>query len=148
MHKAGSLCFGGAVRYPREARFWLVIPILYGLIQCNIISMGKAKACAVRGCVPVKNKKLRFYSFPTNKILARKWVEKCSRRNNFNEKHAAICQNHFSSAQIRRNLKYELLNLPVPSNWRNLKVDAIPDLNLPFPWTPTGWNRTYSSITR
>ena len=93
--------------------------------------MGKARVCAVFGCTPSKNSNLKYYKFPSNDNLARQWIHKCCRSDHINIKYAVVCERHFSAAQIQRNLKYELLNLPVPPTVRNLKRNAIPDENLP-----------------
>ncbi|XP_045110895.1 uncharacterized protein LOC123504448 [Portunus trituberculatus] len=93
--------------------------------------MGKARVCAVFGCRPSKDSNLRYHKFPSNVNLASQWIYKCFRSDHINIKYAVVCERHFSSAQIERNLKYELLNLPVPRTVRNLKQDAIPDQNLP-----------------
>ena len=60
------------------------------------------------------------------------WLQKCYRADTVNVNNAVICEQHFSSAQIKRNLKYELLGSPVPRSWRDLKTEAVPNQNLPF----------------
>lgn len=95
--------------------------------------MGKARVCSVYGCTPGKNTDLRYYKFPKNENVAKQWVHKCCRSDKINTKNAVVCAIHFSKAQIRRNLKSELLNCPIPRNWRNLKEDAVPDQYLPSP---------------
>ena len=94
--------------------------------------MGKARPCAVYGCTPAKSSNFKYYKFPKNKTIARQWLQKCHRADKVNVNNAVICEQHFSSAQIKRNLKYELLGSPVPRSWRDLKTEAVPDQNLPF----------------
>ena len=86
---------------------------------------------AVFGCTPGKDSNVRYHKFSSNDNLARQWIHKCFPSDHISIEYAVVCERHFSSAQIERNLKYELLNLPVPRTVRNLKQDAIPDQNLP-----------------
>ena len=93
--------------------------------------MGKARVCAVYGCTPAKTSDLKYYKFPSNKDRAKQWVHKTGRADGINLKRAVICSIHFSKAQIIKNLQSELMDIPVPPNFRNLREDAIPDQNLP-----------------
>ncbi|KAK3890000.1 hypothetical protein Pcinc_006049 [Petrolisthes cinctipes] len=45
--------------------------------------------------------------------------------------HGRVCERHFSKEQYVRDLESELLRRPSPQKARLLKLDAIPDLNLP-----------------
>ena len=88
------------------------------------------KVCAVFGCNP-KNDERKFHRFPKDRKYSDIWVHKCCRKDIIDVKFAKICEKHFSSSQKTRNLKYELLGCALPSNYRDLKPDAIPDLELP-----------------
>ena len=107
--------------------------ILWAQVLHFFCNMGKARVCAVYGCTPGRHTDRRYYKFPRNDNIAKQWVHKCYRSDTINVKNAVICDIHFSKAQIRRNLKSELLDCPTPRNWRNLKDEAVPDQCLPSP---------------
>lgn len=66
--------------------------------------------CAVHKCKSSneKGRYCRFYSFPSDETLRKKWKDFCGRPKDFNASHARICSFHFVSDDIERNLKYEM----------------------------------------
>lgn len=73
--------------------------------------------CAVALCNSNNNKEckavesnLRYFSFPSDKILRRKWVQKCYRFSKFNVNNARICSRHFVEEDYL--LKHRILNEP------------------------------------
>ena len=64
--------------------------------------------------------------------MRQKWVNICKRKDKINPDNARICSLHFENAAYKRNLQYELLNMPVPRNRKTLEVDALPTLHLPL----------------
>lgn len=56
------------------------------------------------------------------------WVVKCKRADKINTEHARVCSIHFREEDFERDLKNELLGLPLR---RILRKDAIPSINLP-----------------
>ena len=93
--------------------------------------MRKKKVCAVYGCTPALNSNVKYHSFPKQPNLAKIWLHKCCRKDRVNTETAVICHRHFSHSQKARNLKYELLGCATPSNFRDLKTNAVPDQELP-----------------
>ncbi|KAL1489861.1 hypothetical protein ABEB36_013790 [Hypothenemus hampei] len=73
---------------------------------------------------------IKFHTFPRKADIGTAWKIACRRKDNFNIKNAYICNKHFNENDYVRNLKHELLGYK-PKNWRGLKEDAIPTLNLP-----------------
>ena len=63
------------------------------------------------------------------KNLEKKWIEICDKKKN--RISGYVCSLHFESTVFERNLKYELLNLPVPPNHLKFKKGAVPTLQLP-----------------
>lgn len=92
--------------------------------------------CAIFGCVSDNQSKnfrvgdITFYTFPRQTDIARAWKKACCRKDSFNSKNAHICNKHFTENDYLRNLKHELLGYK-PKNYRGLKPDAVPTLNLP-----------------
>ena len=83
--------------------------------------------CAVFGCSSNKdkNRDLIFHRFPNEETLRLKWINCCerdSKKDKFNPKNARICGLHFEQNTHERNLKYELLNIPIPSNSSTMSV--------------------------
>lgn len=89
--------------------------------------------CAVSGC----NTKggiangIHLHQFPRSEQIRKIWVLKCCRLKKINCDSARMCSRHFTPDDYQRNLKYELLNLPVPAKLMRLKSSAIPSLLLP-----------------
>lgn len=87
--------------------------------------------CAVRGCRSARvknNKDIRFHRFPKDEELKQKWIALCGMPRNCS---GYICSLHFESTAFERNLKYELLGLPVPPACIRFKQGAVPTLHLP-----------------
>lgn len=81
--------------------------------------------CAVYGCNNSKN----LHRFPhKNTELCRIWIHRCYRNDTFNATTARICSKHFDESSYKRDLRNELLQLPLR---RILKADALPTLHLP-----------------
>ena len=72
--------------------------------------------CAVFGCNSnaKQNKDLLFHTFPKDEETRKKWVNACKRADKFNADNGRICSLHFEKSAYARNLKYELLRLPLP----------------------------------
>ena len=84
------------------------------------------RGCAVAVCKrPPEN--ASFHNFPKIEPLQKLWVDACKRKDQFNVKNAKICSNHFKPECYERDLKNELLNLPLR---RNLKLGSVPTENL------------------
>lgn len=93
--------------------------------------------CAIFGCnsdPQCKNFEsgTSFFRFPKDKVLRNIWKTKCYRNDEFNTENSRICSKHFdSNKDYSRNLKYQLLGIPLPPRIRKLNPDAVPTLNLP-----------------
>ena len=88
--------------------------------------------CAVYGCDSkfIKDGKESFFTFPKDDELCQKWIHLCGRDDNYKFTHARICSKHFPLDSYERNLKYELLGLPVPAQKRKFKPGTLPMLHL------------------
>ena len=88
----------------------------------------KRKICAVPTCTDPQDK--HYFVFPyKDRAMNHMWVQKVKRADKeFNPASARICENHFSSKMIQRDLKAELLGLQVK---KKLVKGAFPDVNLP-----------------
>lgn len=96
-----------------------------------IAEMKVNTVCAVYGCTP-QCPSTKFHRFPKDDRLCATWVQACRRLDNINTRTAKICDQHFSDEQKKRNLQAELMpQRPVSKNYRDLKPDAVPDINLP-----------------
>lgn len=84
--------------------------------------------CSVKGCQSQERKKqsANFHRFPSNAETRKLWVKFCQQL--VNPDTARVCSLHFSGADFKRNLKYELLKIPVPKHLRQLKVGAVPTI--------------------
>ncbi|XP_030766331.1 uncharacterized protein LOC115890293 [Sitophilus oryzae] len=97
------------------------------------------RRCAVFSCnnsaFATKRSKLDiiYHNFPkaknpVSKNTLKEWVLRCRRADNFNPANSSICSIHFKDTDYDRDLRNELLGLPVR---KLLKKSAIPTLNLP-----------------
>ncbi|KAK4303435.1 hypothetical protein Pmani_024548 [Petrolisthes manimaculis] len=86
-----------------------------------------APHCGTRGH-PLK---ILHPRFPKDEEVQCKWIHLCKRDGEVNPSHARICSRHFEESAYERNIKYELLGLPVPSNQRRLNSGALPTLHMP-----------------
>ena len=89
--------------------------------------------CAVFGCFSnrEKNKDLIFHKFPKDIDTRKKWSHLCKRKDSINEETAQIWIKHFEDDADERNLKYELLNKPVPRNQVRMKKGSVATLHMP-----------------
>ena len=83
------------------------------------------------GCKFTPAVEKQYHSFPKDTTLRNTWVRKCRRSDGVNPNTARICSLHFSSSQLKNELKFKLLNIPPPKKYRNLLPTAVPDQNLP-----------------
>ena len=81
--------------------------------------------CAVAVCPSPKD--TSYHKFPSDITLQNLWLELCKRKNPINPKTAKICSLHFKPEDFERDLKHELLNLPIR---KLLKPGSIPSLSL------------------
>ena len=58
------------------------------------------------------NTNINFHILPKDPEIRNKWIEIC--QTNKNRTTGFVCSRHFESNAFERNLKYELLELPVP----------------------------------
>ena len=90
--------------------------------------------CAVYGCNnysrKTKGSAIRYFTFPKNNDLQGQWIVACKRKDSFDLTYATICSVHFSEECFVTPLKHTLLQYS-PKNFRNLKEDAVPSLQLP-----------------
>ena len=89
------------------------------------------KVCAIFGCDFIPGVEKHYYSFPKDVTLRNIWVHACRRSDTVNPETAAICGRHFSASQLKQSLKFKLLNIHPPKNYRHLLPTAVPDINLP-----------------
>lgn len=69
-----------------------------------------------------------YHRFPKNVSVQRSWISRCKREDNINVDSARICSDHFLADDYVRDLKNELLGLPVR---KRLKPDAVPSQKIP-----------------
>lgn len=107
-------------------------------------------SCAVYGCTNYNKKTrygdVRYHRFPLTIEFQRKWLAACGRSDNVNVKNATICSHHFADDEYFTPLKCKLLNYS-PVNFRYLKREAVPTLNLPEVTGITTGNAVSSSFT-
>ena len=98
-----------------------------GLIMESDVKAHKA-VCAVAICPSPKDETVIYHRFPKNKEARKKWIFACKRDDkNLNPCTASVCSNHFLAADYERDLRNELLGLPVR---KKLNRDAIPSQKL------------------
>ena len=88
--------------------------------------------CAVSTCKSPNG--ISYFRFPKETEKQKIWIDKCQREDQIKIKSARICETHFSDECFQRDLKNELLGLPLK---RNILASAIPDLNLPYQEQPS-----------
>ncbi|KAL7737418.1 hypothetical protein ACLKA6_013019 [Drosophila palustris] len=65
--------------------------------------------CAVEDCTNLKSKsKSRYFSFPKDPQLQKRWAHFCRRPDTINSKSEKICIEHFLESDFERDLGYEL----------------------------------------
>ena len=75
-----------------------------------------------------KGTDIKYHPFPKDPKVQRIWILKCHRKDNFNTSIARICSKHFSETDYVRDLRAELMSIPLR---RVLREDAIPHMNHP-----------------
>ena len=90
--------------------------------------------CCVFGCSESgeNDGTIHVHRFPSKDPIKKKWAVKCYRSDKFDYTTARVCSRHFEKKDYERNLKYELLGLPIPTNKIKLLEDAVPSLCLPL----------------
>ena len=83
------------------------------------------RQCAVALCSSPNN--TSNHKFPKEPNLRKIWILACKRTDCIDPTKARICSNHFAPEDYLRDLKNELLNLPLR---KILKSDSYPTLNL------------------
>jgi len=92
------------------------MPTTCAVADCNN-SFGKKENCCPS---------LGQHRFPLkNKKLLKSWVSACKRRDAFKPANSAICSEHFMPDDFERDLKNELLGLPLR---KILKKDVLPTI--------------------
>ena len=91
-------------------------------------------ACSVRGCGNTSRQRDKcrsfFHTFPVkDKELCAEWVRRCRNLTIGNMHNARVCSDHFTPEDYLRDLKHELLNLPLR---KKLKPDAVPSIFFNF----------------
>lgn len=67
--------------------------------------------------------------FPKDYLRAKEWLKTIKQSFNYNSlPKKRICSNHFSAKCYKRDLRNELLGIPLR---KSLSPDAVPDKNLP-----------------
>lgn len=89
------------------------------------MSANKHRVCAVATCKNPNH--VLYHRFPTDLDQQKLWVNACRRKDYINPKTATICERHFTPESYQRDLKNELLGLPLK---KRLKKDAVPTLAL------------------
>lgn len=90
------------------------------------------KRCTVATCHNSAQKTtgsgIIYHSFPKNASIRAIWVQRCKREGKWNPDSCSVCSTHFKESDYQRDLKSELLNIPIK---KRLKADAVPSVNLP-----------------
>ena len=83
------------------------------------------RKCAVALCTSPNS--TSNHKFPIEPKLRKTWILACKRTDSFDPDKSRVCSNHFAPEDFLRDLKNELLNLPIR---KILKSDSYPTLNL------------------
>ena len=78
-------------------------------------------------CKEAASKGITFFTFPKDPELLKTWADKCKRADKCSHVNVRICSLHFLPCDFERDLKHELLNLPLRLR---LKKTAIPSQKL------------------
>jgi len=89
------------------------------------VSYNETAKCAIDSCSSPNG--IKYHSFPKNSYSIQQiWMKACNR--DFHSiKNAKICSRHFTPESYERDLRNELLGIPVR---KKLKHDAVPTLHL------------------
>jgi len=90
--------------------------------------------CSMNGCKVRSGHNIKMFSFPRDLKWKEIWSLACQRSDKRPgiEIRGYICAKHFSEDQFERNLMFELTKR-IGKTHRGLKLDAVPDQNLPTP---------------
>ena len=83
--------------------------------------------CAVATCPSPKDSDTTYHRFPKGNELRKQWLIACKRADKVNPNTSTVCSHHFNADSYERDLKNELLGLPLR---KKLKLGAIPSENL------------------
>ena len=83
--------------------------------------------CAVATCPSPKDNDTTYHRFPKDNEFRQKWLIACKRADKINPNTSTVCSQHFKADNYERDLKNELLGLPLR---KRLKPGAIPSENL------------------
>lgn len=75
----------------------------------------------------VHKNNIKYFNFPKSAELRRQWVQRCRREGKWNPDSCRVCSEHFIASDFERDLKNELLGLPLVLK---LRKDAVPSVNL------------------
>ena len=91
------------------------------MVKCSVM---RCRNYSTTKNIDSRLKKVRYFIFPKQEELKRKWMSVCNKP--VNSKSARICSDHFTESYFK--LEDILLNIPLLK--RTLKKDAVPTLNL------------------
>ena len=83
--------------------------------------------CSIPGCPGSRYEYTKMYTFPKDLEIAKIWAFRCGRVDLQKLKSARICARHFSQKHKR---VYRGKLFKPPTNFRDIREDAIPDLNI------------------
>ena len=74
--------------------------------------------CAVPSCKNISvntggGKRVSYFSFPKDERLKHIWIRKCNGKTSDNYDEEYICSDHFREDDFERDLRGELLNMPI-----------------------------------
>jgi hypothetical protein len=88
--------------------------------------MGRnGNTCAVAICPSAPE--ATYHVFPKDEHLQKLWVDLCKRKETINVKTARVCSFHFKEEDYERDLKNEVLGLPIR---KRLKPNSVPSKQL------------------
>ncbi len=100
--------------------------VLFQIVKFDVVDLSKmGKPCAVAVCND--KSKLTYHRFPSDPQLRKAWIVACRRKDPFDPDKVRICERHFLPSDYDRDLRHELLNLPLR---KLLRPGSIPTQNL------------------
>lgn len=107
-----------------ELKITIIKTVLFQIEKFDTdLNMGRA--CAVAVCKSTTG--LTVHRFPSDPQLRKAWIVACRRKDPFDPDKMRICESHFLPTDYERDLRNELLNLPLR---KLLKPESIPTQNL------------------
>jgi len=102
----------------------------FKFLKLKILTINKkmgrnGNTCAVAICPSPQE--ATYHVFPKDERLQKLWVDLCKRKETINIKTARICSSHFKEEDYERDLKNELLGLPIR---KLLKSNSVPSKQL------------------